>query len=712
MNMTRLTAIAVVFVLSALVVPQNLVAATILRIDEVAQTGWKNHLGASRAFKPQAADAQETLSVRLGSRQYTIDLVSNIRLLERMPAQQRAEVLDPTVELWRGSIRGMSGSWARLLRTPRGLYGALFDGAQLFRITTLGDIREHLLEPSALPDGRIVAFSMNDVVVTPDTMNCEVRPTLPTASAASSYSNLNRELRTLQVAQKPGAARQLDVSVLVDNAASVAFPGMREVALDSAGIADGIYSEQLGLELRVTSFAIVPASEPLMSGADVLEGTMAYRAGTPALQGSGVTYIFTGRSLGTDVLGQALLNGACNPADAVAAGVVNNAGLMGIVMAHEIAHSLGAIHDGEGICASAPSGFLMSTTVTGNRQFSQCSLDTLQPQVAARSCIANRQPAQSELEIRLAAPQSKLLLNQTTQVEFEIKNRGYENSQNAHLLVDVPATLEARSSIACEPVAATQIDCELGALPPTNGSTLVFAVVTPRETGQFTLAAHIESDNEGPGPFDSLSHDFEVVRGIRVHADLQAIGGRYVRLDSQSARMEVGDEVMLEAAAVNGIGLLPAHANVTLTMPADWPVSGLEATKGSCNLIRDARGTVLDCDVGVLPPSDLTTDIAFVRFTTKPLAGAHQVRVSVTDAEGGENLAGQPAATFNLTVNAPVTPPPPPPPSPPPQNGGSAQSGGGGGGSFSSLALLLMLLRWWPLRRGQLLGKRAAGGRI
>ena len=313
-----------------------------------------------------------------------------------------------------------------------------------------------------------------------------------------------------------------------------------------------------------------------------------------------------------------------------------------------------------------------------------------------RGTELHREPAARAIraEIRLAAPPNKLLLNLTTRVEFEINDRGYENSQNAHLLIDLPATLEAQRSIACEPVAATQIDCLLGALPPTDGSNLLYAVVTPREAGQFTLAAHIESDNEGSGPFDSLSHSLEGP-GIMVQAGLQPIGGRYVRLDSQSASMEVGDDVRLEAAAVNRVGLLPSHAHVTLTMPPDWPVSGLEATKGSCNLIRDARGTVPDCDVGVLPPSDLTTDIAFVRFTTKPLAGAHQVRVSVTDAEGGENLAGQPTATFSLTVNAPVTPPPPPPPSPPPQNGGSAQSGGGGGGSFSSLALLLMLLRWW-----------------
>jgi hypothetical protein len=685
--------------LTALVAPQSLVAATILRIDEVVQTGWKNQLRAGRALKPQAADAQETLSISLGSRRYTIDLVSNIRLLERMPAEQRAEVLDPTVELWRGSIRGMSGSWARLLRTPRGLYGAMFDGAQLFRITALGDIREQLLNPSELPDSRIVAFSMDDVVVTPGAMSCEVHPASRTTTAATSYAKLDRELRTLQGAHKPGATRQLDVSILVDNSASIASPGMREMALDSAGIADGIYSEQLGLELRVTSFAIVPASEPLMSGSDVLGGARTYRAGTPALQSTGVTYVFTGRSLGDDVVGKALLDGACGPADGVAAGVVNNSGLMGIVMAHEIAHSLGAIHDGEATCASAPSGFLMAPEVTGSRQFSQCSLDALQPQVAGRICIANRQPAQSELEIRLVAPMNKVLLNLTTRIEFEIRNRGYENSQNAHLLIDLPAALEAHSSSSCETSSATQIDCLLGQVQPIDGGgRLMFAVVTPRETGQFTFGARIESDNEGPGPFDSLSHDFEVVRGIIVEASLHPIGGTYLRVDPQSARMEEGEEVRMEAAAVNGFGRLPAHAKVTLTMPADWPVSNVEATKGSCNLIRDARGTVLDCDVGVLPPSDLTSDIAFVRFTTKPLPGTHQVRTSVTDADGGENIAGQSAVTFNLTVNAAVTPPPPPPP-PPPQNGGSGQSGGGGGGSFSSLTLLLMLLRWWPRLR-------------
>ena len=80
-----------------------------------------------------------------------------------------------------------------------------------------------------------------------------------------------------------------------------------------------------------------------------------------------------------------------------------------------------------------------------------------------------------------------------------------------------------------------------------DGGALRDVVVTPRQTGQFTLGAHIVSDNEGPGPYDSLSHDFEVVRGIMVRAGLQPIGGKYNRLGAQSASMQAGDEITLEA---------------------------------------------------------------------------------------------------------------------------------------------------------------------
>ena len=263
--------------------------------------------------------AQATGSGRAGNAQrppglapYTIDLVSNIRLLERMPAQQRAEVLDPAVELWRGSIRGMSGSWVRLLRSPRGLYGAMFDGVQLFRITTLGEIRKQLLEPSSLPDGSIVAFSMNDVVVSPGTLSCEVRPALraPLLRAATRHwiaSCARCKCRTSPA--RPGSSTSAFWS-------TTPLRGIARDARNRARLCGHCRRDLLGTtwagaesdEFRHRSCERTPDVRCRRA-----HGATDYRAATPALQSSGVTYLFTGRSLGADILGLAILNGACGP---------------------------------------------------------------------------------------------------------------------------------------------------------------------------------------------------------------------------------------------------------------------------------------------------------------------------------------------------------------------------------------------------------------
>ena len=102
------------------------------------------------------------------------------------------------------------------------------------------------------------------------------------------------------------------MSVLIDPAAVLEFPDVRNMALDAGGIADGIYSDQLGLELRITTLRTLAPGELLGTGPALLDAVAGYRAATPALHNSGTTFLFTSRSLGADTIGIAYLDGACS----------------------------------------------------------------------------------------------------------------------------------------------------------------------------------------------------------------------------------------------------------------------------------------------------------------------------------------------------------------------------------------------------------------
>src|SRR5690606_3275143 len=106
---------------------------------------------------------------------------------------------------------------------------------------------------------------------------------------------------------------------------------------------------------------------------DLLKEVSGYRSRTARQRAQGLTHLYTGRKLDGNTVGIAYTNTLCEAS--WAAGLSQsgaNVTFDSLVAAHEIGHNFGAPHDGVSgsACAAEQGGYLMSTSINGNDQFS------------------------------------------------------------------------------------------------------------------------------------------------------------------------------------------------------------------------------------------------------------------------------------------------------------------------------------------------------
>ncbi|MEO8064056.1 MAG: M12 family metallo-peptidase [Pseudomonadota bacterium] len=439
-------------------------------------------------------------------RRFSLDLQSNDRLLKTLIGNRKVSI--DTDRLMRGEVQGAPGSWVRLAKVGGGLEGAIWDGHDLYVVTSKGSIAANLTMPLDGAPSQTVVYRLSDTVGGLPARFCGLDVNLPASKTKSrtgleQYQSMITELRANAAALT--ANEQLDISVLADsdfqnNMGQLA----RDAMLARVNTVDGIFSDQVGVLIVPSELRMVPAAgNPFTStNPQALLGQLAnYRKSTPAVKAAGIAHLMTGKYLDGDTVGIAYLDSLCDATDGVSLSDSETGEFYSaLVMAHELGHNFGAPHDGASgsACSATAQSFLMAPELNGSATFSQCSLSHMQDAIArARGvCIAGLHYA----DLTVDFPPSPLPVSAQTEFGFPITVRsiGSETVTNATLRVELPPQLSYQSAVlvngSCA-VGGSIVTCQFGDVPA-NESRSVELRLKSSLLGSFTVGGEVAADND------------------------------------------------------------------------------------------------------------------------------------------------------------------------------------------------------------------------
>jgi hypothetical protein len=336
----------------------------------------------------RAAATPQRLRLQASGRELEFDLRRNGELLAEGAQALLVEAGTveelPMGETWIGSAP--DGAEARLT-----IEGDLVTGSLRLADETL------VLEPSASDEDVANAHLLSpaaDALAEGPSLDCRIGTgDFAAFSHEAAATPLKGSLATI-------GPRVLDLAVVAD-AAFHRRHGDASVArmLSILNQVDGIYRSDLGIAIRVVQIVVYSseAAQPFSASSEAVslltEITEARRSDPLLSAHSGAAmHLMTGRSLGGPQ-GIAWPSSVCDPVYSTGLSLIDSKSdyVASILVAHEIAHTLGAYHDGPKghDCADTPSGFIMWPVLGGGLSdtFSTCSRDRIAERLVTASCL-------------------------------------------------------------------------------------------------------------------------------------------------------------------------------------------------------------------------------------------------------------------------------------------------------------------------------------
>lgn len=621
---------------------------------------------ASAAAHKTAAAGSQKLSFDAFGRRFDLSLDPN----DRLTGQQKTG--GTTLRLYRGVIEGNAQSWVRLSIKRDEVHGMLWDGAELYVIEPAAQVLDSLVPPLQADASDTVIFRLADVLIDSRTAACASDDTTKVSKGDAAFDAMLQELKSSPVVmQAAGASRRINVSALGDPLFLQRYSSeqnARDAILTRLNNVDGIFSSQLGLEIRVDGLFVNDTISNGLSATTSPNGLLnelgKLRKRTAQLSSRGLTHLFTGRDLDGTTIGIAYLDSVCHAEHASGLTEAQSPWRDTLVAAHEIGHNFGADHDGDpaGSCASASVGYLMGPNVTGNDTFSQCSVNRMRSRLQTASCVTSLPPANISVAQDLGT--QRHAVGVPFDWDLDIRNIGGLSATNVRVELLVPPVVQVDDAYvaggSCTSGAGVT-QCQLGDVSGSATRT-VHLVLRSDVLGTSSITAQVTSSNDSSTTNNEGDGSLVIEPEADVAVSLQG-----------PASAKTSENFSLAYSVVNRASVGTSNLDFTVELPAGIAAANASLGGSACT----HEGTQIRCTLPTLAPGATATGGMSVNVA---MVGDVLLRARISgsyvDPDASNDMAD---LTVNVITSAKST------------AQSTASSGGGGGGGSMSLFFLLGL---------------------
>ena len=540
-------------------------------------------------------------------RRFSLALTDNHRVLDKVSAQRKQQLR--SYRLLRGSLEGAPGSWVRLTESAAGVEGAIWDGHDLYTVTRYDNIAQFVTTPIDAAPGQTVVYRLSDSRDLLPRGFCDLADDAVMAKAANGLEQYEAVVSALEAGvYSTSLTRQIEISLIADTDFQHAESADPTAAmLSRLNIVEGIFSEQVGLLVLATDVRLMPATaDPFTAtkGATLLEQLSSYRAATPDVRARGLAHLMTGKDLDGTTAGIAYVRTVCDVERGVSVSSRSfGTTISALIMAHELGHNFGAEHDGAPgtVCAAVSGGFIMAPSVSGYSTFSQCSIDTMQPVLAAASCVTPAEYADITVSADVASVTGEGGLPFT--LPFTVTSAGNTAADDVVLTVTLPNnaafTIEsAGSALGSCTVAGPVVTCALGSMA-VDATAQVSVIARSSSAANFSVQARVTATN------DRMTSNNNRQLPVTIRSGIDAA----VVLAVSAADVAIGSPIEV-FADVSAQRTLPVR-NALLSLTLNQPIGSVSMTGATCT----ANASSVTCTIAEIPAG--TTRRLTVRATAQ-----------------------------------------------------------------------------------------------
>jgi hypothetical protein len=582
-------------------------------------------------------------------RALTLELEPNAGLLGAMAASG----IDRAIVPYRGTVAGIPGSWASITLVDGVPAGLVWDCTDLYAVEAPNDS----LVTAAGP----VMYRVADAVIAPGALSCATGGEITSGAEAfeSTVANISTAL-----AAAPGATLGITLGAVGDFEFTHTRTDPEGAIVTRLNNVDVIFSEQVGVQLDVPFIETFAEDDDPFTATtnpgELLPQVGSYRSTTPGQRGQGLTHLYTGRDLDGNTVGIAYSGEGTLCHNYFGAGLSmagNNPTFDSLVAAHEIGHNFGAPHDGEAgsPCETVTGEFIMAATLNNSDQFSACSIEQMQPHIAAASCI-NPLPS-TDVSIAYSGQPPTVLLSNAATITFDVVNNGTQIASNVVADITLPANVElvtaSGSTATCTDGAGT-VSCELANLAGGSAATVTVSANTiATGAGVFEAVVSAEADDDDSNNAASVQVTVDPAVDLVANAPL-------------SASVEVGRTANVAVIIDNESTLAATGVTLAIELEAGIRATAASWPAGSCT-VADQQVDCSAASLDGLSTATLRLDVV------GEVRGMHSVTVTAASAETDADSANN-TASGSVRVTEAAS--------------GNADDGGGGGVGFPFLGML------------------------